>query len=128
MPQSADIACNDLARPSSDQPILITLSSTIPVADMALPITGYRAGVPSEREVERLQQAIPIPSGLLSSYPPTSPLIASVMDAGLRSVDTEMAVAFNQAEGPLQEAVDCLQQSTPILTGPCSLQIYIFSF
>ena len=31
--------------------------------------------------------------GLLSTYPPTSPLFASVMDAGLMAVDTRMAVA-----------------------------------
>jgi hypothetical protein len=88
--------------------------------------------------------------GLLNSHPPTpiSPLFASVMDAGLMSVDTEMTVAckiqpvcikltlslinsdlaVDQAEGPLQEAVDCLQHSAPILTGSCSLQIYMFCF
>ena len=61
------------------------------------------------------------------------------------SVDTEMTVACeiqpaclkltlslinsdlaaDQAEGPLQEAVDYLQQSSP---GSSSLQIYLFSF
>ena len=83
--------------------------------------------------------------GLPSSYPSTSPLIASVMEAGLMSVDAEMTVAceiqpacitltsslinsdlaVDQAEGPLQEAVDYLQQSSP---GSSSLQIYLFSF
>ena len=67
------------------------------------------------------------------------------MEAGLMSVDTEMTVAceiqlacikltlsliksdlaVDQAEGPLQEAVDYLQQSAP---GSSLLQIYLFSF
>ncbi|KIK06278.1 hypothetical protein K443DRAFT_35320, partial [Laccaria amethystina LaAM-08-1] len=101
--------------------ILITPSSTIPSADTAMPTTGKIKFCPS--------------------YPPipTSPLIASVMDAGLMSVDTEMTVAckiqpvcikltlslinsdlaVDQAEGPLQETVNCLQHSAPILTGSC---------
>ena len=40
MPQSADIANNDLARPSSDPPILITPSSTIRAADIAMPVNS----------------------------------------------------------------------------------------
>ena len=40
MPQSADIASDDLARPSSDPPISITLSSTIRAADIAIPVTS----------------------------------------------------------------------------------------
>ena len=40
MPQSTDIASNDLARPSSDLPILITPSSTIRAADIAMPVTS----------------------------------------------------------------------------------------
>ena len=83
--------------------------------------------------------------GLLSSYPSTSPLIASVTDAGLMSVDTEMTVAceiqpacikltlslinsdlaVDQAKGPLQKAVPYLQQPAP---GLSSLQIYLLSF
>ena len=82
--------------------------------------------------------------GLPSSYPSTSPLIASVTDAELMSVDTEMTVAceiqpacikltlslinsdlaVDQAEGPLQP-VNYLQQSAP---GSSSLQVYLFSF
>ena len=42
IPQSANVtsASLNIARPSSAPPILITPSSTIPVADMAMPITG----------------------------------------------------------------------------------------
>ena len=40
MAQSADIVSNDLARPSSDLPILITPSSTICAADIAMPVTS----------------------------------------------------------------------------------------
>jgi len=70
------------------------------------------------------------------------------MNVGLMSVDNEMPIAceiqpvcikltlslinsdlaVDQAEHPLQEAVDCLQQSAPILTGSYLLKIYIFSF
>ena len=86
MPQSADIASNDLARPSSDSPILITPSSTIRPADLAMPVTskilfnlpapkwtliahqnklaGDQAEVPGEGVVERLQQVLPISTGL----------------------------------------------------------------
>ena len=39
-PQSADIASDDLARPSSDSPILITPSSVIREADIAMPVTS----------------------------------------------------------------------------------------
>jgi len=39
-PQSGKITSVNLARPSSAPPILITPSSTIPAADMAMPITG----------------------------------------------------------------------------------------
>ena len=43
-----------------------------------------------------------------------------------RLINSDLAV--DQVEGPLQEAVDCLQQSASILTGSYSLQAYIFSF
>jgi hypothetical protein len=80
-----------------------------------------------------------------SSHSPTSPLIDPVLNAGLISVDTKVTVAcqlpFNlsamklmltlinsdlavdQAEGPLQEAVDSSN-----LTGSCLVQIYVFCF
>jgi hypothetical protein len=86
MPQSADIASNDLARPSSDPPILITPSSTIRAADIAMPVTskilsnlpapkgtlitheikfvGDYVEVPGEAVVEHLQQVLPISTGL----------------------------------------------------------------
>jgi hypothetical protein len=43
----------------------ITGKTTFPEGgdQLQIKVAGYRAGVPSEREVERLQQAIPIPSG-----------------------------------------------------------------
>ena len=40
MPQSADIASNDLARPSSDPPILMTPSSTIHAVDIAMAVAS----------------------------------------------------------------------------------------
>ena len=86
MPQSADIASNDLSRPSSDPPNLITPSSTIRAADMAMPVTskilldlptlkwaliahqikfaGDPVEVPGEGVVERSQQVLPISTGL----------------------------------------------------------------
>jgi hypothetical protein len=40
LPQSTDITSKDLARPRSDLPILITPSSTIHAANIAMPVTG----------------------------------------------------------------------------------------
>ena len=85
-----------------------------------------------------------------SSHLPASPLIAPVLNVGLVSVGPEMAVAcekplnlfamklmltfinsnltVNQAEGPVEEAVDILPHSSPILTGSCLLQTFLFQF
>ena len=86
MCQSTDIASNDLVRPTSDPPILITPSSTIRAADIATPVTskinfdipapkwkliahwikfaGDQVEVPEEGVVERSQQVLPISTGL----------------------------------------------------------------
>jgi hypothetical protein len=85
MPQS-DFTSNDLTRPRSDPPILITPSSTIRAADIAMPVTsqipsnlpapkstsithqikfaGDQVEVPGEGVIERLQQVSPTPTGL----------------------------------------------------------------
>ena len=87
---------------------------------------------------------------ILSSYLPTSPSIASDLNVGLVSADTEMTVAcgislnlfainlvltfinsyltVDQIEGPVQGAVDSLQHPSPTSTGLCLLQIFIFYF
>ena len=85
MPQSADIANNDLAH-SCDLPNLISPSSTIHAADIAMSVTskkhfnlpapkwtliahqikfaGDQVEVPGEVVIERLQQVLPTPTGL----------------------------------------------------------------
>ena len=84
-PQSADIASNDLARPSSDPPILMTPSSTIHAVDIAMPVAskmpfnlsapkwisithqikfaGDHGQVPGEGVIEWSQQVSPTPNG-----------------------------------------------------------------
>ena len=92
MPQSVDIASNDLARYSSDPLILIPPSSTMHAADIAMPVTskilfnlsapkrtlithgikfaGDQVEVTEEGVVERSQQVLPISTG--SHSPQTS--------------------------------------------------------
>ena len=87
---------------------------------------------------------------ILSSYLPTAPPSASVLNVGPVSADTEMTVAcqislnlfamnfiltftnfyltVDQIESPVQGAVDSLQHPSLILTGLCLLQISIFYF
>ena len=87
---------------------------------------------------------------ILSSYLPTSPPIAPVLNVGLVSADTEMTVtcrissnlfainliltfvnsylAVDGIEGPEKKAIDSLQCPSPVLTGLCLLQICIFYF
>ena len=89
-------------------------------------------------------------SDFLSSHLPTSSSIAPIVDVGLVSVGTEVTVACetvlnlsaikllltsinsnltaDQVEGSVQGAVNFLQHSSPILTGPSLLQISIFYF
>ena len=84
----------------------------------------------------------------LSSHLPTSPPIAPVLNVGLMLADTEMTAAceipltlfaiklilifinsnltVNSAEGPVEGAVDIIQHSSPILTGSCLLQTFLF--
>ncbi|KIJ94775.1 hypothetical protein K443DRAFT_640771, partial [Laccaria amethystina LaAM-08-1] len=113
IPASAEGISIDIVRPSSAPPILITQSSTIRAANMAIPVTGDQVDVSGDRVVERSQQVLPISADFLSSHLPTSPPIAPVLNEGLA---TEMTVAFNQVEGPAQGAVDFLQHPSPILT------------
>ena len=88
---------------------------------------------------------------VLSSHLPTSPPIVPVLNVGLVSASTEMTVAceiplqnlfamkliltfinlnltVNHVEGPVEGAIDILQNHSPILTGSCLLQIFIFYF
>ncbi|KIK01063.1 hypothetical protein K443DRAFT_678753 [Laccaria amethystina LaAM-08-1] len=115
-PQS-NFTSNDLTCPRSDPPILIAPSSTIRAANIAMRVTGDRVEVPGEGAVERLQQVLPTPTDLLSSHLPTSSPIAPVPNVDL---GTEMTVTFDQVEGPVQGAVDFLEQPSPILTDPPS--------
>ena len=84
----------------------------------------------------------------LTSHLPASPPISPVPNVGLVSAGPEMTVAceiplnllainliltfinsnltVNQVEGPVEGAVDVLQHSSPILTGSCLLQIFLF--
>ena len=86
----------------------------------------------------------------LSSHLPTSPPIAPILNVGPVSVGTEMTAAgkmpcnlfaikliltlinsnitVDQVEGPVEKAVDILQDPSPILTGLCLLKISIFYF
>ncbi|EDQ98911.1 uncharacterized protein LACBIDRAFT_318565 [Laccaria bicolor S238N-H82] len=57
--------------------------------------------------LECSQQVLPISTDILSSYLPTTPSIAPLL---------EMTVAFDQIEGPVQGAVDSLQHPSPIST------------
>ena len=88
--------------------------------------------------------------GILSSYLPTSPPIATVLNVGLVSADTEMTVAceislnlfainliptfinsyltVDQMEVPMQGVVNFWQHPSSILTGSCLLQISTFYF
>ena len=83
-----------------------------------------------------------------SSHVPTSPPIAPVLNVGLVSTGTEMTAAceiplnlfaiklilifihsnltVNPVGGPMEGAVDILQHSSPILTGSCLLQTFLF--
>ena len=83
-----------------------------------------------------------------SSHLPAPPPIAPVVNVGLVSVGPEMAVAceiplnlfaikliltfinsnltVNLVEGPVEGAVDILQHTSPILTGSCLLQTFLF--
>ena len=85
-----------------------------------------------------------------SSYLPTSPPIAPVLNVGSVSADTEMTFAceiplnlvaiililsfinsyltVDRIEGPVQGAVDSLPHPSLILAGSCLLQICIFYF
>ena len=84
----------------------------------------------------------------LSSQLPTSPPIDPVLNVGLMSAGTEMTaaceiplnlftiklilifihpnLAVSLVEGPVEGAVDILQPSSPILTGSCLLQTFLF--
>ena len=86
----------------------------------------------------------------LSSHLLTSPPIAPVLNVGLMSAGTETTAAceiplnlfaiklilifihsnftVKLVEGPVERAVDILQHSSPILTGSCLLQIFLFQF
>ena len=83
---STDITGNDLVRPSCNPPIMVTPSSTIRAADIAMPATskiifnvpgpkwtliahwikfaGDQVVVPQEGMVERSQEVLPISTGL----------------------------------------------------------------
>ena len=83
-----------------------------------------------------------------SSHLPTSPPISPVLNVGLMSARTEMTAAceiplnlfaiklilmfihsnftVNLVEGPVEGAADILQHSSPILTGSCLLQSFLF--
>ena len=85
-----------------------------------------------------------------SSHLPTSPPIPPVLNVGLMSAGTEMTAAweiplnlfaiklilmfihshltYNLVEGPVEGAGDILQCSSPILTGSCLLQTFLFQF
>ncbi|KIJ97279.1 hypothetical protein K443DRAFT_681665 [Laccaria amethystina LaAM-08-1] len=119
MPQSADIANNDLARPSSDPLILITPSSTIRAADIAIPVTSDHLEVPEEGVVDHPQQVLPSSSDFLSSHLPTSPPIAPTLNVGLLST-------ADQVGGPVGGVVNLLKHPSSILTGSCLLQISVF--
>ena len=86
----------------------------------------------------------------LSSHLPTSPPIAPVLNVGLMSGGMEMTAASeiplnlfaikliltfihsnlidNLVEGPVEGAVDISQCSSPIVTGSCLLQTFLFQF
>ncbi|KIK00092.1 hypothetical protein K443DRAFT_679455, partial [Laccaria amethystina LaAM-08-1] len=100
MALSADITTNDLARPSSDLPILTTPSSTIRAAEIAIPAISN----------------IPFNLSAPNSDLPTPPPIAPVPNVGLVSVDTETTFPFDQFEGSVQGAVDFLQHPSSVLT------------
>ena len=81
---------------------------------------------------------------------PTSPPIAPVLNVGSVLLDTETIfacemplnlfaikltltftnpnLAVDQVDDPVQGAVDFLEQPSPIWTGSCLLQIFIFYF
>ena len=83
-----------------------------------------------------------------SSHLPPSPLITPVLNVALMSAGTETTAAceiplnlfaiklilifihsnltVNLVEGPVEGAVDILQHSSPILTGSCLLQTFLF--
>ena len=85
-----------------------------------------------------------------SSHLPTPPPIAPVLNVGLMSAGMEMTAASeiplnlfaikliltfihsklidNLVEGPVEGAVDILQCSSPIVTGSCLLQTFLFQF
>ncbi|KIJ99791.1 hypothetical protein K443DRAFT_80490, partial [Laccaria amethystina LaAM-08-1] len=99
-------------------PTLITPSSTIRAAEIAMPVTSDQVEVSGEGVIERLQQVLPTTTDFLSSHLPTSPPIAPVLNLGLVSVDTETTFALDQVGGPVEGAVDFLEQPSSILAAP----------
>ncbi|KIJ91439.1 hypothetical protein K443DRAFT_486062 [Laccaria amethystina LaAM-08-1] len=106
----------NIAHPSSAPPTLITPSSVIPAADIAMPVTNDQVEAPGEGMVEHSQQVLGISTDSLSSHLPTSPPIAPILNVPLVSVGTEMTIANDQVDGSF------LQHSS-ILTDPPSSEL-----